>query len=511
MAQLSESEINQIKNSISKFYNKSDRITQKLQNDLYKYKDSLRRAKSNLSIYSDNANKALEETEKAIDKVMNSSEGLFSNDGFYKYLEKEVNKYERDVENLFDKYKKSISSIIFRLPVLTSPSSISFLNSEDEEKYENSKNDTIVETQETICIDSKNDSFNEDKSIAIKEDDSLEVVEDNDTSNNIVNDSAISEYITDESLTILGIYAISDPNMKKITLSNVKEIYANAFKGSDNLELIVISNSIEKININAFRTLNKDCIIAFECDKTTAISLFRDDIALDGKKVIFDYKSGDENLDKYELYIKQESKKEKRIIIKKETPLDNNEIKELFISRNSKYQLTIQELNKGIEKAGTNIDKKKILYYASLERRINALNKGSYWDYANALGNALGIAKASDDLENVLSIIFGLLYLDSSGYRMVNGKYASVMQDPLTICYNPKMEFGVLTDLIVEHNLSEKYLVNIYIKSLFVKELTEKFEKPYYSLESSIQLMLIAIKVPGNYFYPAQSGIKRIN
>ena len=51
----------------------------------------------------------------------------------------------------------------------------------------------------------------------------------------------------------------------------------------------------------------------------------------------------------------------KKIVIRKNTPLDSDEIKELFIIRNSRYNLRLDELNAGIEFAGNNVDKSKIL------------------------------------------------------------------------------------------------------------------------------------------------------
>lgn len=511
MAQLSDYEISQIEKAISNFNDTANRLAKTLQKG--SFSNNFREAESKLRSYSNDENRALKEVEKAIDKAMNSSGGFFSSGGLNKILDKKVNDTAKEVGDLIDGYMSDISSIISKLPKLGTVSHFSFSATEYEGDKEYTNDDFDVDFEASVPFGLGISSFDEYESTAKREDDFLdEVIKTNKSEDSSeANNSIFSEYTTEDSLTVLGINAISNPNIKKLRLSKVKEIRANAFKGSDNLELIVISNSIEKINVNAFRTVNRECVIAFECSKARALSLFQDDAALDGRKVIFDYQSGDEILNKSDAYAKPEPEKKKRVIIKKETPLDNDEIKQAYVDRNQKYHLTLDELNEGIKNAGTNVDKEKILYHASLARRINALNEGSYWNYADAVGHALDIAKNSEKLDDVLAMIFGLLYLDSSGYRMVNGKYNPFMDEPSRMCYHPKMEFGVLTDLIAEHNLSESYLVNVYKNSMFVKELKAKFDKPYYSVESSIELMLMAIKMPGDYFYPAQSGIKRIN
>lgn len=505
MAQLSEYEINQINKSISNFYDIVNRITKILQRN--SFSNSFRDAQAKLSSYTDVENRAIDGAKKAMAKAMKSSGGFFSSEGLNKILDKKVNDSAKQVEDLFDEFMSDISSMMSNFPKLCCGSTVSFSFSKMESKkeYRNFNFDFNGSgSSEFNTFSNKHEPMEDGEDVS----EQLGKVSTEEESSDI-NNLVISEYTTDKSLAVLGINAISNPNFKKIRLSNVKEIYANAFIGSNNLELIVISNSIEKINVNAFRKLNSNCVIAFECSKDKALSLFQDTAAINGKKVIFDYKSEDDILNKSELYVKSEQ--QKKIIIKKDTPLDNDEIKQLYIDRNQKYSLTIDELNEGIKRAGTNIDKEKILYHASLARRKNALNEGSFWDYANAVWNAIDLIKASQDLDNILSMIFGLLYLDSSGYRMVDGKYNPFMQDPSMMCYHPKMEFGILTDLIAQYNLSDSYLVEVYNKSLFVKELNKKFDKPYYSIKSSIKLMLMAIKMPGDYFYPAKSGIKRLN
>ncbi len=409
MAQLSDYEITQIEKSISSFSETVNRLAKILQKD--SFRNSFREAESRLRSYSSDENRALKEAEKAIDKAMNSSASFFSSGGLNKILDKKINDTSKQVGDLIDGYMKDISSIISKLPRLGSVSSFSFSTTEYEGDKEYSNDDFDVDSEGIgsfgfgiSSVDEYESQINDEGDFL---DDIVKVNESEDSSG--VNDSIFSEYTTEKTLTVLGINAISNPNIKKLRLSNVKEIRANAFKGSDNLELIVISSIIEKINVNAFRTVNKDCLIAFECNKARALSLFQDDSAIDGRKVIFDYKSGDEILDKFETYKKPEQEKKKRIVIKNDTPLDNEEIKQLFIDRNQKYHLTLDELNEGIRNAGSNVDKEKILYHASLARRINALNEGSYWNYADAVGHALNIAKTSDKLEDVLAMIFGLL------------------------------------------------------------------------------------------------------
>lgn len=500
MAQLSDYEVSQIQRSIQDFTTKYNEIIRKLSKD--RYSSDLRKAESALSSYTREEGAALKETESIISKKMNGS-GFFSHGGLNKILENKVNDSNKQVGEILDSFNKEISAIFESLPRIGvgGRTDYSFEETEYEGDVDYSSDEfNYVKTNDSFSFGTSFESY-EDVSVPTK---SNEV--------SISQTALVGEYTTDKKDTVISIGSVSNESLTKFRCSNVKEIQANAFKGCPNLNLIVINKGIEKININSFRGISNDCLIAFEDSKETIETMFTDKSFLVNRKVIFNYSYGDENYDKSDVYQAAETKNsvsEKRTVIRKGTPLDTNEVKQNFLDKNSKYSLNLDELNEGIVNAGTNVDKDQILYEALLARRKRALSDGSYWDYASALGYALKFARKLNKTEDALSIIYGLLYLDSSGYRMVNGKYNSYKQSPDQMYYHPKMEFGDLYSIVSENGYTSEYLSSGYRNSPYVKELNDKIKDSYYSIDDSIKLMIMALQDPDHPFYPAQSGIIR--
>lgn len=512
MPTLSDYELEQIKKSIQNINTKTSDIKRTLSRN--RYSSDISKARDTLRSYSNAENTGLKNAEKTINKAMNGS-GFFSNGGFNKAIENKANDSYKEVGRVIGDYFKEIDALIEALPQIgiKGKTTYSFEASEYEGDKDYSTDNFTANSDFSSggfaisfgAIDQYEHTSRDNGDAARSEPE--QQFEYSKTSYS-------EELVTDRNTTVIGIGSISNPNLKRVILTCVKEIQANVFRGCDNLELLVINKDVQSIDINAFRGLKDTCILAFESDKTVALSKFSDVSCLNGRQIIFGYLSGDEKRNKassFQIEQKADAKPAKKTIIRKDTPLDNNEIKALFLERNSKYSLNMDELNTGIANAGTNVDKDLIIYYALLARRKRALNEGSYWDYASALGYALKAGNGKVPQDERLAIICGLLFLDSSGYRMVNGKYNPYMQEPDQMCYHPKMELGDLFEIVSANGLTNEQLAAGYKQSPFVAELQSSMKKPYYTVDDSIKLMHMALKNPDYPFYPAQSGIIRKN
>lgn len=507
MAELSDYDIRQIENSIKEFSDTYNKIVKNISKD--RFRSGLEKALSRLNTYSKEEQQALKQAEKTIDKMMNGS-GFFSSGGLNKILEKKINESQKQIGGIISDYNDTLNNIYNALPKIGVKGTTGF--SFDETDYSGD----LDYDNDDFDVDNGNDSTGFSFSTSFSEDEDGETYE----VESIVSDSSVSlysetsplsEFVTDRKTEVIGINAISNPNLKIIRCTNVKEVKANGFKGCSSLELIVFSKEINSINSNAFRGIPDNCVIAFESDEIRALSCFSDPSCIDGRKVIFDYSNGDERSAKVSEYKKPEPVQEKKIRITKTTPLDSNEIKTKFLERNYKYGLNMEELNKAIELAGTNVDKDAIVYEGLKLRKNRALAENSYWDFANTMGHLLKIERSKGNIEEALSIIYGLLFLDSSGSRMIKGRYNPYLQEPELMQYHPKMELGDLYEIVRNNNLSADVLSEGYRNSAYVKELSSRITNSYYSVEDSIKLMHMALQNPDYPFYPAQSGIRRKN
>lgn len=505
MAELSDYDIRQIENSIKEFSDTYNKIVKKISKD--RFRSDLEKTLSRLNTYSKEEQQALKRAEKTIDKMMNGS-GFFSSGGLNKILEKKINESQKKIEEIINDYNCTLNSIYNALPNIGVKGTTSL--SLDETDYSGD----LDYNNDDFDVDNSDDNMGFSFSTSLPTDEDVENYEvesissDNSTSINSET-SPLLELVTDIKTEVIGINAISNSNLKIIRCTNVKKVKANGFKGCSSLELIVFSKEINSINSNAFRGIPDNCVIAFESDEIGALSCFVDPSCLDGRKVIFDYLNLDECSAKASEYKTPKPVQEKKIRITKATPLDSNEIKTKFLERNYKYGLNMDELNKAIELAGTNVDKDAIIYQGLKIRKNRALEENSYWDFANTMGHLLKIERSKGNIEEALSIIYGLLFLESSGSRMINGINNQYLQEPELMQYHPKMEFGDLYEIVRDNNLSADVLTEGYRNSAYVKELSSRITNSYYSVEDSIKLMHMALQNPDYPFYPAQSDISR--
>lgn len=154
-------------------------------------------------------------------------------------------------------------------------------------------------------------------------------------------------------------------------------------------------------------------------------------------------------------------------------------------------------------------DKDRILLEALKIKRLRDIEENSFWNYAISLQEIIKLSRKLNLVDEALNAIFALFFLDSSGYRMINGKYNPFKQDASQMYYHPKMQMNDLYELQKEIALSNEELAQRYKASPYVIELNKAIKDAYYSVEDSIKLMLMALDNADYIFYPAQSGIIR--
>lgn len=204
----------------------------------------------------------------------------------------------------------------------------------------------------------------------------------------------------------------------------------------------------------------------------------------------------------------EESKKAKRVVIKKNTPLDNDDIKKLFISRKGRYSLNLEQLNYGIEFAGNNVDKNKILLGAMYKKYTDDLNKGDYFFLLN--DSRLIREFLDDDPKQALEFIFGDFLLFCSGYSCAHA-YAPWRCDFSNVYIDPRMLSSELVELNEKLNLSKDDLKKCFVESKPVQEIFSKLEKPFFDIETSSEIMLKAYESPTEFLDCSKLGFRRIN
>ncbi len=512
MAELSDHAIREIKESIKRFSKKYQEITTFLSRS--RYDSIISSAETKLSVYVRAEENAVKTAQRIIDKGYNGSGFLFSTEGIEKILSKKSQDFGNRVLKIMTDYGDAISQIRLALPKIGS-SSIDYLRFSSSDY----SGDTEIElfARDTSYGGAINSDIqtNENEVFTKNTYDSEDLEPSTVETATIVPPSEAYEWNTPEELTAIAPGAISNTTIEKIVCTNVTEIQANAFKYVHGLKIVVISKSIKLININAFRGIKNKCIIAFKGDKASVTSSISQLDALANCKVIFSYNNGDENdPSKIEMLTRQtsvETKVNKRIVIKAKTPLNTIEIKELFLKRNERLGLTLSELEQGITVAQSDTDKDRILLEALKIKRKRDLDENSYWNYATALKEIIKLSRKLNYIDEALNAIFGLFFLDSSGYRMINGKNNPYKQDPKRMYYDPKKQMNDLYEMQQVNLLSEGELTVKYKSSPYVIELSKVIKDAYYSIDDSIKLMLMALENADYIFYPAKSGITRQN
>lgn len=205
---------------------------------------------------------------------------------------------------------------------------------------------------------------------------------------------------------------------------------------------------------------------------------------------------------------KEESKKQKRIIIKKNTPLDNDEIKNLFISRKSRYCLNLEQLNYGIEYAGNNVDKDKILLGAMYKKYTDDFNNGDYFYLIN--DSRLIREFLINEPKKALEFLFGDFLLFCSGYA--NAHALAPWREEFSRTYiDPRILSSQILELNKTLNLSKEELKKSFIESKAVREIFSKLQKPFFDIETSSEIMLKAYESPNEFLDCSKLDFRRIN
>lgn len=511
MAEISDFEVREIKESISRFSKKYNEITTALSRN--RYDSTISSAESKLSTYVRAEETALKSAQRAIEKGFSGSGGFFSREGFDRMLSQKSEEFSSKALKILTDFDSTISQIRSALPKVGATSvDYSRFSSSDysgDTEFAIFSTDTLfgagVYSESVIPNNEEREELSFD---AEETSDSVPVAE----TVKIDVPREAGEWKTPDELTVIAPGDIENTTIEKIICTNVTEIQANAFKYVTGLKVIVISKSIKLININAFRGLENKCVIAFKGDKESVVSTLPQLDALANRKVVFNYMNGDENdSSRVEVFSMPtaEPKANKRIVIKANTPLNTIEIKETFLNRNAKLGLTLSELEQGIVAANSDTDKDRILFEALKIKRLRDIEENSFWNYATSLQEILKLSRKLNLVDEALNAIFGLFFLDSSGYRMINGKYNPYKQDASQMYYHPKMQMNDLYEMQKEHTLSNEELAQRYKESPYVIELNKAIKDAYYSVEDSIKLMLMALDNADYIFYPAQSGIIR--
>lgn len=205
---------------------------------------------------------------------------------------------------------------------------------------------------------------------------------------------------------------------------------------------------------------------------------------------------------------KEKSKKQKRIVIRKNTPLDNDEIKNLFISRKSRYCLNLEQLNYGIEYAGNNVDKDKILLGAMYKKFTDDLNNGDYFYLIN--DSRLIREFLINEPKKALEFLFGDFLLFCSGYA--NAHALAPWRAEFSSTYiDPRILSSQILELNKTLNLSKEELKKSFIESKTVREIFSKLQKPFFDIETSSEIMLKAYESPNEFLNCSKLGFRRIN
>jgi len=478
----SEFEILNIQRYSESFFRTYDLLTSDFNTE--KIKNLLEKANENFSNYIDSQNDAIKSTEDAIAEAFNGSAGIFfSKQGINEIFNQIITKYQTETSNILNDYFNCVNEILASLPVVgLDPDLKQFEQTmyEGDQKYTAGNLGSEISGGDYLSALSTLSKINslmfgdENKSIFIH---------------------GQKEYKTDDNIKVLGINAITDKNVEKIICSNVQEIKAFAFKGCDKLKFIQISNKIKKLNINCFRGISKECLIAFENSEKEIENINKSNDWLEGRRVIFDYNGNDNS----------------SVIFKKKIqPKPKLSADEKFLKKYSRYKLSIDNLNYAYAKNSNPENKDLQLMYSLISKSKEVLESFDYFEYGCLLDKAMKIAYQFELDDIALDIGYGLVYLDSSGFRMKNSE-----EDPKqtyeAMCYHPKTAFGCLCLLIDKNNLSDNDITNGYKNSQTVRELEKLLIKPYYSVKDSIALLLEAKENPECIFYPCNSDIGRRN
>lgn len=198
----------------------------------------------------------------------------------------------------------------------------------------------------------------------------------------------------------------------------------------------------------------------------------------------------------------------KKIIIKKNTPLDNDEIKQLFINRHLRYNLNLSQLNEGIKFAGDNVDKNKILLGAMYAKYKDDLANKDFFDILNDTDLLLEFLEDSKD--ESLDLLFGKLFLLVSGWSMAHSHYLSRDSfDELTI--DPRLSTRKIVELNTTLQYDELTLMHKFENSKYTLLLSNALKESFYDVPTAAKIMIVSYKHPNDFIKCSDLGFKRIN
>lgn len=185
----------------------------------------------------------------------------------------------------------------------------------------------------------------------------------------------------------------------------------------------------------------------------------------------------------------------KKVVITKKTPLDTIEIRQLFLSRNGVYALNLEQLNHAINIVGNDVDKHAILREALKIKFSDDIQKFDYF-YLNAvLQYLIKFYNEDENFTESLSVVCALFYLASSGYR--NSHSHARAKTIIEKTYiDPRMESKHLLKINEVLNYTNEQLEAAFKTSSFVRELERFIPRPFFSVDDSAKIMIMAYNDP---------------
>lgn len=198
----------------------------------------------------------------------------------------------------------------------------------------------------------------------------------------------------------------------------------------------------------------------------------------------------------------------KKIIIRKNTPLDNDEIKQLFINRHLRYNLNLPQLNEGIKFAGNNVDKNAILLGAMYAKYQDDLDNKDYFYILNDTDLLLEFLE--DNKDECLDLLFGKFFLLVSGWSMAHSHYLSRDSfDELTI--DPRLSTRKIVELNTTLQYDELALMKKFENSKYTLLLSNVLKESFYDAPTAAKIMIVSYKHPDDFIKCSDLGFKRIN
>ncbi|MGY5139379.1 hypothetical protein ACUZ9N_01455 [Mycoplasmopsis gallinarum] len=198
----------------------------------------------------------------------------------------------------------------------------------------------------------------------------------------------------------------------------------------------------------------------------------------------------------------------KKIIIRKNTPLDNDEIKQLFINRNLRYELNLSQINEGIKFAGNDVDKNKILLGAMYAKYKDDLANNDFFYILKDIDLLLEFLE--DNKDESLDLLFGKFFLLVSGWGMAHSHHLSRRSfDILTI--DPRLATRQIVELNTTLQYDELTLIHKFENSKYTLLLSNALKESFYDVPTAAKIMLVSYKHPNDFIKCSDLGFKRIN